>query len=121
MKKVNSLSFRVAAALIAGLCFFTPQTQAASSLVDNIGAATENALEKTVEYADDTLITAQIKASYVAEKGLDSLDISVKTVDGVVVLSGVARKKEQADLAEKIARKTKGVKNVINELTVISK
>ena len=121
MKKANSPSFRVAAALIACLCFFAPQAQAASSLVDNIGAATENALEKTVEYADDARITAQIKASYVAEKGLDSLDISVKTVDGVVVLSGVARKKEQASLAEKIAREAKGVKSVINKLTVIDK
>jgi len=45
-----------------------------------------------------------------------ALDITVK--DGVVTLRGAVRSEKARKKADKLARKIKGVKNVINELTV---
>lgn len=45
-----------------------------------------------------------------------ALDIAVK--DGVVTLRGAVRSEKARKKADKLARKIKGVKNVINELTV---
>jgi osmotically-inducible protein OsmY len=44
------------------------------------------------------------------------LDITVK--DGVVTLRGAVRTEKAKKKADKLARKVKGVKNVVNELTV---
>lgn len=70
------------------------------------------------EFLDDTAITAEVKGKVLARKGLDSLDISVKTVDGVVTLSGKVESLAQVELAEKTTLEVKGVKKVINALTV---
>lgn len=103
--------------LMLGLVSPAISAEGSSSLSDlpkNIGAATENA----VDYADDAMLTAKLKGLFLAEKGLDSLDISVTSKDGVVQLSGMVDHQAQASLAEKIALQEKGVKSVVNKLTV---
>ncbi len=82
------------------------------------------AAEKTVtqnvkETVADSVITTKIKAEYAKDKVVDVLDITVDTDDkGVVTLSGTAKSKAQADQAEKIARETKGVTSVKNNLKI---
>ena len=71
-------------------------------------------------YVQDSAITAAIKAKYLAEKNLDSMDIKVKTENGVVTIRGQMREKSQVGLAEKIARETDGVRSVVNKLSVAS-
>lgn len=79
----------------------------------------ENEPSQSVEgYIDDATITAHIKSKILAQKGLDSLDISVDTDRGAVTLSGEVEIKSQISLAEKLAREVKGVHKVINNLTV---
>ena len=69
-------------------------------------------------YIDDASITAEVKAKFLTQKGLDSLDISVETIDGVVTLSGQVDNPAQVSLAEEVAKKVDGTAKVINKLTV---
>lgn len=74
--------------------------------------------ESTGKYIDDAGITTKVKTKFLAEKGLDSLDIKVVTVDGTVTLIGEVDKAEQIALAKKAALEVKGVREVKNELTL---
>ncbi|MCB4811984.1 BON domain-containing protein [Methylovorus menthalis] len=68
--------------------------------------------------ADDSVITASIKAAIVKEEGFKGLQISVETHRGVVLLSGFVDAQAQANTAERLARETTGVKSVKNSLIV---
>ena len=74
--------------------------------------------EKTGEVIDDSVITTKVKTSLLAEKGIDSTDISVKTDNGRVLLSGYVKSSDQRHRAEQIARQTSGVRSVNNHLEV---
>ena len=74
--------------------------------------------ETAGEYIDDAAITTSVKSKILAEKGLSSLQISVKTKDGVVTLSGKTDTAEHAKLAEAVAKQAKGVKQVVNNLRI---
>lgn len=74
--------------------------------------------EKTGEVIDDSVITTKVKSSLLAEKGIDSGDISVETSKGRVLLSGFVKSSGQRQRAEQIARETSGVKGVANRLEV---
>ena len=74
--------------------------------------------EKTGEVIDDSVITTKVKTALIAEKGIDSTDISVKTDQGRVQLSGFVKSAQQRATAERIARGTSGVRAVLNNLQV---
>ena len=65
---------------------------------------------------DDSVITTKVKARLVKDKQVRARDIEVKTVNGVVELSGTARSKREASKAASIARNVKGVKSVKNDM-----
>ena len=66
---------------------------------------------------DDT-ITDQIRIQLASDKlvGVLSFDVSVK--NGVVTLTGTADTSAQRSRAEKVAKKVKGVKSVLNSITL---
>lgn len=70
------------------------------------------------EYVGDSAVTAKVKSKFLAQKGLDSLDIKVVTVDGIVTLMGNVDTADQAALAEKVAKEVGGVTKVDNKLVV---
>lgn len=70
------------------------------------------------EYFDDAAVTASVKSKILAQKGLDSLDISVETNGGVVTLTGQVDQASQVSLAENTARQADGAAKVVNKLTV---
>lgn len=80
-----------------------------------IGQSTLDTLEDSIE---DTAITAAVKARILSTKGLDSFDIHVKTEQGVVTLSGKVDTSAAIRLAENVARATRGVKKVVNTLSL---
>jgi osmotically-inducible protein OsmY len=80
--------------------------------------ATSNATSTVVMAADDTAITAKVKAALVAEPNLKSTDISVDTKDATVTLSGTVGSADLRDKAKQIASSTNGVKNVVDNLVV---
>lgn len=87
--------------------------------VTGYAADTQSVKESVRENISDTVITTKIKAEYAKDKDVSMLKISVDTDDkGVVTLSGNAKSLAEAEKAVKIARDTKGVISVKNEIKV---
>ena len=85
-------------------------------------AADKTMTESIKENVSDSVITTKIKAEYAKDKDVSALKIKVDTDDkGVVTLSGTAKTKAEADKAVSIARDTKGVSSVKNEIKVQAK
>lgn len=82
------------------------------------GCAATPTRESTGQYLDDSVITAKVKAEIFNDPSLRALEISVRSNDGVVVLSGDVSSMRNADRAVEIARHVAGVRSVKNKLTV---
>ena len=74
--------------------------------------------DKIAAAADDTAITAKVKASILAEPGLKSTQINVETKNATVTLSGTVDSDIMRDRAKQIAMSTDGVKNVVDNLNL---
>ncbi len=70
------------------------------------------------EKIDDAKITTAVKTKLATDRVKNLVDVSVETNDGVVRLSGKVPTVEDKFEAERIARRTKGVREVSNELRV---
>jgi osmotically-inducible protein OsmY len=82
------------------------------------GCAIVRGQETVGAYVDDTSITTAVKAKFVEDKTVDAGAIKVETLNGTVALSGFAKSPAEKAQAERIARNTKGVREVRNNLTV---
>jgi hyperosmotically inducible periplasmic protein len=87
---------------------------------DKVADTASDASSKVAMAADDTAITAKVKAALIAEPGLKSTDINVDTKEATVTLSGTVGSDELRDRAKQIASSTSGVKNVVDNLVVKS-
>ena len=67
---------------------------------------------------DDSTITARVKAALIDDKRIRSTDISVKTENKVVTLSGTVESAEQKSQAVSAAKGVEGVSSVSDKLTV---
>lgn len=76
------------------------------------------AQKSTGEHLDDGGIVTSVKASLLAEKGVPSNDVNVEVYKGVVLLSGFVKTQAEKDAAGKVAKNTKGVVSVRNEIAV---
>lgn len=66
----------------------------------------------------DSYVTTKVKAALTKDRETKAKNIHVKTVDGVVSLSGIARTESEKAKAEQDARRIHGVSDVHNDLTV---
>ena len=112
-----------AAALLTVGCEQRSPSSTASKPADQtttakIEAKTSQAADKVAMVADDTAITAKVKAAILAEPGLKSLQINVDTKDATVTLTGNVDSDMLRDRAKQIATSTEGVRNVVDNLTV---
>ena len=82
------------------------------------GCAVTRGQSTVGEYIDDAAITTAVKAKFVENTQVDAAAIGVETLEGTVMLSGFAKTLSEKSLAESIARSTKGVKAVKNQLAV---
>ena len=82
------------------------------------GCAVTRGQETVGAYVDDTAITTAVKAKFVEDKSVDAGAIKVETLNGTVALSGFAKSNAEKAQAEFLARNTKGVREVRNNLTV---
>lgn len=103
-----------------------------SKTMEKAGAKTKEtskkAGEKTKEVASDTgeaitdaWITTKVKAQFVGEDALEGSDINVDTNDHVVTLKGTVASGAGRSRAVAIAKATKGVTRVVDELTISPK
>ncbi len=67
---------------------------------------------------DDSSITAEIKMSLAYHRSTSALRTSVKTINGVVTLTGKVKTEIERDLATKYAEDVDGVEQVKNLMTV---
>ncbi len=70
------------------------------------------------DVVDDTWITTKIKSKFAENTTVSAMALSVQTVKGVVQLSGFAKSAAEKMMAETLARDTKGVTSVRNDIIV---
>lgn len=79
---------------------------------------THRKASKVERVAEDSAITTKAKADILATDGLKSMQISVETHKGVVLLSGFVDNADMKRLAEDVVSKIDGVRAVKNSLVV---
>lgn len=82
------------------------------------GCALVRGQETVGAYVDDAAITAAVKAKFIDDKVVSAGSISVETLNGTVQLSGFAKTTAEKLQAETIARNSKNVKAVRNDIVV---
>src|ERR1700758_3064023 len=73
---------------------------------EKMEAKTSQAADKVAVAADDTAITAKVKAAILAEPGLKTLQINVDTKDATVTLTGNVDNDSLRDRAKQIVMST---------------
>ena len=105
-------------AKLAAACFMT-----AALLVPIAGYTADtkepSKMDAAKEVVDDSVITTKIKAEFAKDKQVSTMNIKVDTDKGMVKLSGNAKSKDEADKAASIAKSTKGVVSVKNDIQVM--
>ena len=97
------------------------QTKGVTTVNNNIkvGADKKTATARVKEGVGDTLVSARVKTAFAKDKDVSMRNVRVDTDDkGVVTLSGTAKTQMEADKAVQIARGTKGVTSVKNDIRV---
>lgn len=84
----------------------------------SVGCAVVRDQQTAGAYVDDAAITTSIKARFVEDKTVAATAIRVETLNGNVQLSGFAKSNAERAQAEAIARNTKHVKSVRNDVVV---
>lgn len=97
-------------------------TQGQSTLINdepvNTSATDSSANRSVGEVIDDSVITAKAKAKILGTKELKSLQISIETRDGQVLLSGFVDSTAAKIRAEQVVSQIAGVKSVRNGLEI---
>lgn len=78
------------------------------------------ATDAVVDQASDAAITAKIKTALMADERTKAFDVNVETDRHVVTLNGTAPSLASKRAAAEIARRTHGVRHVVNHLMVTS-
>lgn len=87
----------------------------AGSGIVPIATAQDRTLGQTV---DDVTLTATVKTKLLADRAQNLFKVDVDIVKGVVRLKGTVATEDDRIEAERLARRTSGVREVINELKV---
>lgn len=90
---------------------------AAGALALGMGSALADGV-KSDQPVKDSYITTKVKAELAKDKGTSATHIHVTTKDGVVILDGMVASTAEKELAEKDAKRVKGVIAVHNGLSV---
>ena len=93
-------------------------TDKTQSGVESAGQKVDSSMNKVDNFMDDSTITAKVKAALVDHDSIKSTDISVKTDQKVVTLSGFVESQAQAEEAVKVAKGVEGVTSVSDKLHV---
>lgn len=84
-----------------------------------LGGRAAQAAEKMDEFVSDAALTGKIKSKMALDDSVHARTISVSTTDGVVTLTGTVTSAAEHDQAVRLARDTKGVKQVVDRLSVV--
>lgn len=90
----------------------------AGATIVSTGCAVVRDQQTVGSYVDDAAITTAVKAKMAEDKSVSATSISVETLNGTVQLSGFAKSQKEKDMAAEIARTTKNVRDVRNNIVV---
>lgn len=90
----------------------------AALLVSVVGCASTSSQESTGEYVTDAWITTKVKAMLVEDPLVKATEVNVETYKGVVQLSGFVSSDTARTRALEVARATKGVTSVKNDMRI---
>lgn len=99
-------------------------SKAAEKTGEGLGKAadkTGDAVAKTGEVIDDAWITTKVKSKFTTAEAVDGSDVEVETKNNVVTLTGTVPSTAAHTTALRLARETKGVKRVVDNLKVAPK
>ncbi|CAH6636645.1 Molecular chaperone OsmY [Pseudocitrobacter vendiensis] len=105
-------------AVILGSAVMSGSALAESNAATDAGQKVDSSMNKVGNFMDDSAITAKVKAALVDHDAIKSTDISVKTENKVVILSGTVDNQSQSDQATSLAKGVEGVSSVENKLTI---
>lgn len=88
----------------------------ASAAIITAGCATGGHDRTGREAVSDASLTTKVKSALLAEKDVNSFDISVETYNGTVQLAGFVDSQWQIDKAVEVASGVNGVQHVKNDL-----
>ena len=88
--------------------------------MDQAGSAIREKAAEAGKAVDDASLTAKVRSALIAEPNLKSMTINVDSMAGVVTLKGTTDSQENRQKAAQIASTVEGVRDVKNELVVIS-
>lgn len=109
------VSALAAAGIVAGAAVRAdqPADDQDSAPVDHIATlTTEHAPRKPGRIVADHLITAKVKSKLATQSGTRFPQLEVKTLNGVVALSGTLPSPVAVERVEVVVRQVKGVRNV---------
>jgi osmotically-inducible protein OsmY len=90
----------------------------AGATLAGTGCSVIRGQETAGSYVDDASITTAIKSKFVEDKSVDAAAINVHTLNGTVQLSGFAKSATEKAKAENIARNTRGVRTVHDDIII---
>ena len=93
---------------------------AAGVLISALTIGGAMAAESPGKAVSDSWITTKVKSELATDKQVKATHIHVKTVEGIVTLTGTTKSQADIDRAVEDANKVKGVKQVVNNLEVKS-
>lgn len=105
-------------AVMLGSVLASGSALAANTTTESAGQKIDSSMSKVGNFMDDSTITAKVKAALVDHESIKSTDISVKTEQKVVTLSGFVESQAQAEEAVKVAKAVEGVSSVSDKLHV---
>lgn len=113
------LAVMLGSALVSGSALAEETTtDKAQNSASSAGEKIDSSMNKVGNFMDDSSITAKVKAALVDHESIKSTDISVKTDNKVVTLSGFVESQTQAEEAVKVAKGVEGVSSVSDKLHV---
>lgn len=113
------LAVMLTSAVATGSAFAENATMdKAQSGLESAGQKVDSSMNKVGNFMDDSSITAKVKAALVDHESIKSTDISIKTDQKVVTLSGFVESQAQAEEAVKVAKGVEGVTSVSDKLHV---
>lgn len=93
-------------------------TEQASKQIDKAKQRLAEKTENGTLYLDDSVVTLNVKTAILNDPILKVSEISVITENGVVQLNGAVDSQQIIDKAVGLAQVQKGVKSVLNNLTI---
>ena len=115
LNQVTANSWRVATTPAAG----PAGTSTTRDRMGQLDAQAGKAANKVADFLSDAELTTKIRSKMALDDNVRARTIGVSTTDGVVTLTGTLGSGTEHDQAVRLARDTKGIKQVVDHLNVV--